>query len=709
MVFDGTFTQRRIDLFKEPLSKKGALDHDLIQYMSFMEAELDAFIGAQKAAATRRDKGDYVGPSPAFLDAFYEEISLDKIPRQVDNGEDKVVESKVLEVSFHFDGSRIMEKCIQISNAEQLETLFSHFEGGLLKMAESPLGSHVLQAILKRSRPMIEVEVKTSELLERKGTLEEKIGVITRDFISQDREFFFFDTYGSHITRSLLLTLFGKTPKLPGVQGPDDRDSGSYKVPTSFSGLLKQFLVFLSGIKEGEVLNLDCDDRSLSVDSIREMAMHPTASATLQLVIQIASSLIAENFLSVEERVFFKNIYFDGFFKDGKKSQLRGLLGRLGKHKNGSRYFEVFIQVFPKRSSTALASTNDGFNFMREIWDVYMSIEWKALLHDPNGNFILQAYLQALTQCSIDDRLLIMDAFLDKMLGEKEVVLCIVDKNRLGLLPKIASVLSSEENVRKFILILQIMFLRGSVESSNTKKNISQLDVENNSLLIPCLLSCQPLNRLDATAHFNLNGTLTLTSLFKAFSLNIVPADVSEYLVESFVNHFSDWEAMNRMAKHPIGSHCLEAFILYCSSGRGTKKTLKMIKKLLAGLVLHSSSKCSTSENIFVTLTTHKYASRIIEAVGLVLPKNGNEQRVLFDLVNEHKELLQKDRIGQFVMKNLAIDLKQVESSQDRHSQHGISKETKAKRAFRDETVKRDSKRPFKMDQESQTKNSERT
>lgn len=201
----------------------------------------------------------------------------------------KEASGKELKIANSQGCSRLLERLIQLSSAEQCSNLFEQFSGNFVSLMTHRFASHCCEALFVRGAPLLteEMSQKADSSLEAcyLGVLKEIEGNIG---------YLITDQYASHVLRVLLLVLAGepllstsnrqllrsKRKEVISVKGVDEAhtelNGRPRPVPKSFHSALEKL------IKDSV--------SGLSTDKLRAFATHPNANPPLQLLLRLELS-----------------------------------------------------------------------------------------------------------------------------------------------------------------------------------------------------------------------------------------------------------------------------------------------------------------------------------------------------------------------------------------------------------------------------------
>lgn len=583
MAFDGTFARSNEDskgcnqetTRKAKNATLSSLSEELLQYLLQIEAELDAV-----QQETNETTLNHVASSSRVATSVHEELT-------------NAPPDSLAELVQHYEGSRILEKLVQQSDVAQLGQLLSQLRPHLSELARSATASHVLQTSIKRLRPLIDAQQRQSScpIDEQHDGAVVLLQLLHATMKAYKGATLLTDTYASHITRSLMISLNGRTP-LRRTDHKQRRLAVSFRVPSQFTCHLIDFLDHLTA------------EAVPNPSALRALALHAVASPTLQLVLQLVADLMeppsrasAASSLDAPTQAILQRLsgrLFEGFVEAaGNVAQQRAMLVHLAKHRNGSRFLELFLESFP-RDSTAFVP------LLRSLWQQLIQLEWKALLNDPNGNFCLQAFLEALKAAPLELAEDVLHQLLLKLVAaDRPWLQALPVKNRLGILPKLSALLSSSLLAGLFIDLVCRIF------------GLEDKDADRQLLFMPVLLACCPAKdlRLGRSSDFQLFGTLAFDNILRVV-FQAKDVQLQHFVLHSFILNFQVDELL-RMARHPMASHVVEAFLLHVVPVSDV--AMGLAKSFLSFILKDQAS-------LLLDLAVHRYASRVIESLGSVLP-----------------------------------------------------------------------------------------
>lgn len=202
--------------------------------------------------------------------------------------------------------SRLMEKLILLSSANQKKRLFEAFAGSFLALVQHRFASHCCEMLFLQAAPIVGAELAGVVPEEEQGDGEEKksdasmedLFLLTLDELESDLSFLLTQTYASHTLRALLLILSGKPLEdatatsvlkskkkerifVPGAtHGQEESNQQLRAVPESFTMAVQKII----------------SDTIMALDSsgLRILVTHPTGNPILQLLLELDISYNAK-------------------------------------------------------------------------------------------------------------------------------------------------------------------------------------------------------------------------------------------------------------------------------------------------------------------------------------------------------------------------------------------------------------------------------
>ncbi|MCJ1286202.1 Nucleolar protein 9 [Xylographa opegraphella] len=262
---------------------------------------------------------------------------------------------KELKVVCSQSCSRLVERLIRLSTAEQLKSLFQKLTGHFLHLVQHRFASHCCEALFIQAAPIVTQEL-IAPIAESKELVDDgRISISMEDlFLSVVKElegnlgYLMTDNFASHTLRLLLIVLSGqplrstattsllrsKKKEKIDITGrrseSKDEDMAYRTVPGSFQVALDEMIL-------GTVAGLD-------TTYLRALATHPTGNPVLQLLVELEFSRSGKS-KAREENSLFKRLLPDDPPVEGTQSAsfVKGLLY----DPVGSRLLETIVQYAP--------------------------------------------------------------------------------------------------------------------------------------------------------------------------------------------------------------------------------------------------------------------------------------------------------------------------------------------------------------------------
>ncbi|KAJ5861678.1 uncharacterized protein N7529_008988 [Penicillium soppii] len=287
-----------------------------------------------------------------FVDSVYSEAS-----------------GKELKIACSQGCSRLMEKLISMSNAQQLRRIFSKFVGHFLHLVQHRFASHCCETLFIHAAPAVMQKTKYNKKSDEEDGEEEPELSIADMFMAVIEElkenwgYLLTERFASHTIRVLLLVLAGEPVdvtsnesfvasrskerlEIPTVQGEEKVDkskSEKHSVPETFEPALKKIMTdMVAGI----------DDTYL-----RAMATHPVGNPVLQVLLFLELSHFGKS-SAKDPKSTIRRLVPDESFEEDSESAIfiRGLLY----DPVGSRLLETMVRYLPGKAFKNLYRNNLG-------------------------------------------------------------------------------------------------------------------------------------------------------------------------------------------------------------------------------------------------------------------------------------------------------------------------------------------------------------
>ncbi|KAN0102042.1 ARM repeat-containing protein [Hyaloscypha variabilis] len=205
-------------------------------------------------------------------------------------------DGKELKIACSQSCSRLMERLILLSSAEQKKKLFEKFAGNFAHLVQHRFASHCCETLFIQSAPVVTEELiadsKKNEDVEEKDVVSmETLFLQTLDELEGKMTFLLTDRFASHTLRVLLVVLSGRVLEQASTRSllqskkkekisitgldtsPTELTLSKRSVPSSFHFAVEKII----------------SDTIATMDTsfIRILATHPTGNPTLQLLLEL--------------------------------------------------------------------------------------------------------------------------------------------------------------------------------------------------------------------------------------------------------------------------------------------------------------------------------------------------------------------------------------------------------------------------------------
>ncbi|KAJ5293921.1 hypothetical protein PENANT_c009G03937 [Penicillium antarcticum] len=274
---------------------------------------------------------------------------------------------KELKIACSQGCSRLMEKLISMSNAEQLRRIFSKFVGHFLHLVQHRFASHCCETLFIHAAPAVMQKAKAKKPDEENEEEEPELSLAEMfmaviEELKENWGFLLTERFASHTIRVLLLVLAGEPVDvtsnesivasrkkermdIPTIQGEEKPQPEKTKrsVPESFEPALKKIMNdMVSGI----------DDTYL-----RALATHPVGNPVLQVLLFLELSHFGKSSAKDPKSTIRRLVPDESFEEDGESAIfIRGLLY----DPVGSRLLETMVRYLPGKAFKNLYRNNLG-------------------------------------------------------------------------------------------------------------------------------------------------------------------------------------------------------------------------------------------------------------------------------------------------------------------------------------------------------------
>ncbi|KAF2433808.1 ARM repeat-containing protein [Tothia fuscella] len=287
----------------------------------------------------------------------------------------KEAEGKELKLANSQSCSRLMERLIRLSTADQLKGLFGKFSTHFLHLVQHRFASHCCEALFIQGAPVVTAEMLAPPF---QSTGEEPIPSMESLFLQAIHEleeflgYLLTDKFASHTLRVLLVVLSGqpleqsasksmiqsKKKEHITVHSSNELTLEQRKVPESFLAALQDFI---SKCVSG-----------LDTTYIRALASHPSGNPTIQLLLQLELTQFGKQKAKDENSIIHKLLpddpitpendsgkFINGMLYDSVGSRL---LETIIEHAPGKTFKSIYRQMFKGKLGTL--SKNDTASYV---------------------------------------------------------------------------------------------------------------------------------------------------------------------------------------------------------------------------------------------------------------------------------------------------------------------------------------------------------
>lgn len=264
----------------------------------------------------------------------------------------KEADGKELKIANSQSCSRLMERLILLSTAEQLKRLFQKFSSHFLHLVQHRFASHCCEALFIQAAPVVTQELANPDLVLAPSSDPDAVVVSMENlFLSTLAEldehlgFLMTDRFASHVLRVLVVILSGsplekqnksamqsKRKEKVGVAGAEKAELAleHRAIPTSFEEALEKVI-----------------DKSVSgLDSnyLRTLSTHPLGNPTLQMLLKLELKHFGKS-RAKEEKSIIHKLLPDDPIAEGTESA--AFINGLVYDPIGSRLLETIIENAP--------------------------------------------------------------------------------------------------------------------------------------------------------------------------------------------------------------------------------------------------------------------------------------------------------------------------------------------------------------------------
>ncbi|KAL9576772.1 MAG: hypothetical protein Q9212_006829, partial [Teloschistes hypoglaucus] len=338
----------------------------------------------------------------------------------------KEASGKELKIANSQSCSRLMERLILMSTADQLKALFQKFKGHFIHLVQHRFASHCCETLFVQAAPLVSQDMATpskdSSNDQAAETLSiEQIFLGTAAELERNLGFLMVDRFASHALRVLLLVFSGRalvdqhTTSL--LQSKKKEHITLASKGASKSGASGQsrtvpdsFRVALDQMMKGIVGGLD-------TTNLRALAAHPIANPLLQLILDLELSQSGKSKAKDPDSLF-KRLLPDDPPEEGTESAsfFNGMLY----DPIGSRLLEVIV-------------TNSPGKMFKVLYRSLFRDRLADLAKNETASYVLVKALERLNKEDLEDSLKQLCPMMQSLLerSRTSVITCLVDRCRV--------------------------------------------------------------------------------------------------------------------------------------------------------------------------------------------------------------------------------------------------------------------------------------
>ncbi|PGH18897.1 hypothetical protein AJ80_04315 [Polytolypa hystricis UAMH7299] len=206
-------------------------------------------------------------------------------------------DGKELKITCSQSSSRLMEKLISSSTAEQAKRLFAKFTGHFLHLVQHRFASHCCECLFVRSAPIVSRELETSQKAGKKSKEEdtgrrmEELLLLAIAELEGNWGYLLTERFASHAIRVLLLVLAGepldKSSNITVVASRKKENQDSAKITSQLDNLVSAKRAVPDSFKAGLKKMMEDLVTGLDANYLRALATHPVGNPVLQVLLTI--------------------------------------------------------------------------------------------------------------------------------------------------------------------------------------------------------------------------------------------------------------------------------------------------------------------------------------------------------------------------------------------------------------------------------------
>ncbi|KAI1911243.1 Nucleolar protein 9 [Ophidiomyces ophidiicola] len=267
---------------------------------------------------------------------------------------------KELKIACSQSCSRLMEKLISLSSANQLKHLFAKFHGHFLHLVQHRFASHCCERLFQRAAPIVTYEMKPREKKgadvsdnENEETVsDQSMADLVLSAISEldgNWGYLLTESFASHTIRVLLLILAGEpldTSNVAVIASRKKENLSSLKTHTHFEHPLAEKRDVPSVFREALEKMIKDLITGLDTTYLRALATHPIGSPVLQVLLMVELTHLGKGRSSDPNSVIRRLLPDDCLQDTDSATFLNGLFY----DPIGSRLLETLLRYLPGKS-----------------------------------------------------------------------------------------------------------------------------------------------------------------------------------------------------------------------------------------------------------------------------------------------------------------------------------------------------------------------
>ncbi|KAL8662555.1 MAG: hypothetical protein Q9202_004607 [Teloschistes flavicans] len=501
----------------------------------------------------------------------------------------KEASGKELKIANSQSSSRLMERLILLSTADQLKALFRKFSGHFIHLVQHRFASHCCETLFVQAAPLVSQDMialsKDSSNDQAKGTPSvEQLFLGTAGELKGNLGFLMVDRFASHTLRVLLLVFSGRplvdqhtTNLLQSKKKENIAFASKAILETGASGQLRtvpeSFRAALGETVQGIVGGLD-------TTNLRALASHPVANPLLQLILDLELSHFGKSKAKDPESLF-KRLLPDDPPEEGNDSVsfFNGMLY----DPIGSRLLEAIVTNSPGKTFKV---------FYRSLFRDRLT----NLAKNETASYVLVKVLERLNKEDLEESLQQLCPMVQLLLerSRTSVITCLVDRCRVRDVDNttLYEALDPTQGKEAAETLKKLLRLHPADDTEISQKHEGKRNANNAhaSLLAQSILEASPPLQNLVTEGILAMDEPSLLHTAKDRSATHV---LQKFLTCTSVPALSRRAAMHKitniatnLASHAVASHVLDAF--WQGSDPESSEMKPFVRERLAETLLHN-------------------------------------------------------------------------------------------------------------------------